>query len=83
MSCPPMRTLPRVYGMIDDRVRLIYVGKAKNLRSRLLSYFPENSRDPKAGKIISRTKRLVWEQSGDELAALLRELELIQRIRPK
>lgn len=74
---------PGVYGMIDDSDRLIYVGKAKNLRSRLLSYFRENSRDPKAGKIISRTKRLVWEQTGDELAALLRELELIQRIRPK
>ncbi len=74
---------PGVYGMLDDRDRLIYVGKAKNLRSRLLSYFRENSRDPKAGKIISRTKRLVWEQTGDELAALLRELELIQRLRPK
>ncbi|MBN9118056.1 MAG: GIY-YIG nuclease family protein [Planctomycetes bacterium] len=75
--------LPGVYGMIDNRDRLIYVGKAKNLRSRLLSYFRENSRDPKAGKIISQTRRLVWEQCGDELAALLRELELIQRIRPK
>lgn len=75
--------VPGVYGMIDDRDRLIYVGKAKNLRSRLLSYFRENSRDPKAGKIISRTKRLVWEQTGDELAALLRELELIQRLRPR
>src|SRR5215471_13579911 len=75
--------LPGVYGMIDRRDRLIYVGKAKNLRSRLLSYFRENSREPKAGKIIRQTKRLVWEQTGDELAALLRELELIQRIRPK
>lgn len=75
--------LPGVYGMLDNRNRLIYVGKAKNLRSRLLSYFRENSRDPKAGKIISQTKRLVWEQTGDELAALLRELELIQRLRPK
>ena len=75
--------LPGVYGMIDGRDRLIYVGKAKSLRSRLLSYFRENSRDPKAGKIIQQTKRLVWEQTGDELAALLRELELIQRIRPK
>jgi excinuclease ABC subunit C len=74
---------PGVYGMIDGRGRLVYVGKAKNLRGRLLSYFRENSRDPKAGKIIGQTKRLVWEQTGDELAALLRELELIQRIRPK
>lgn len=75
--------LPGVYGMLDKNDRLIYVGKAKNLRCRLLSYFRENSRHPKAGKIIQQTRRLVWEQTGDELAALLRELELIQRIRPK
>ncbi|MBM3979794.1 MAG: ethanolamine utilization protein [Planctomycetes bacterium] len=75
--------LPGVYGMIDARDRLVYVGKAKNLRARLLSYFRTNSRDPKAGKIIGQTRRLVWEQTGDELAALLRELELIQRVRPK
>ena len=62
---------------------MIYVGKAKNLRCRLLSYFRENSRDPKAGKIIQQTRRLVWEQTGDEFAALLRELELIQRLRPR
>ena len=74
---------PGVYGMINSRGRLIYVGKAKNLRSRLLSYFRENSRDPKAGKIIQQTRVLVWEQLSDELAALLRELELIQTLRPK
>lgn len=74
---------PGVYGMIDDRGRLVYVGKAKNLRARLLSYFRENSRDPKAGKIIRHTRVLVWEQIGDEFAALLRELELIQTLRPK
>jgi excinuclease ABC subunit C len=75
--------LPGVYGMLDKNDRLIYVGKAKNLRCRLLSYFRENSRHPKAGKIIQQTRRLVWERCGDELAALLRELELIQRLRPK
>jgi excinuclease ABC subunit C len=69
--------------MIDDRGRIVYVGKAKNLRSRLLSYFRTNSRDPKAGKIIQHTRTLVWEQTGDELAALLRELELIQSLRPR
>ncbi len=74
---------PGVYGMLDGRDRLIYVGKAKSLRCRLLSYFRENGRDPKAGKIIGQTRRLLWEQTGDEFAALLRELELIQRLRPK
>ena len=75
--------LPGVYGMYDDRGRIIYVGKAKNLRSRLLSYFRVGSRDPKAAKIIQHTRVLVWEQTGDELAALLRELELIQTLRPR
>ncbi len=74
---------PGVYGMFDVRGKLIYVGKAKNLRARLLSYFRENSRDPKASKILERTRMLVWEQTGDEFAALLRELELIQRLRPR
>ncbi len=75
--------LPGVYGMLNAHGRLVYIGKAKNLRARLLSYFRENSRDPKAGKIIEHTRTLVWEQTGDEFAALLRELELIQRLRPR
>jgi excinuclease ABC subunit C len=74
---------PGVYGMIDGRGRLIYVGKAKNLRVRLMSYFRAKSREPKAGKIIRHTRVLIWEQSGDEFAALLRELELIQTHRPR
>jgi excinuclease ABC subunit C len=74
---------PGVYGMIDARGRLVYVGKAKSLRCRLLSYFRDGSRDAKAGKIIRHTRVLVWEQTGDEFAALLRELELIQTLRPK
>jgi excinuclease ABC subunit C len=43
---------PGVYGMIDPRGRLIYVGKAKCLRARLLGYFRADSRDAKAGRII-------------------------------
>ncbi len=74
---------PGVYGMLDARGRVIYIGKAKNLRSRLLSYFRVNSRDPKAGRILRHTRTLVWEQAADEFAALLRELELIQSFCPR
>jgi excinuclease ABC subunit C len=79
-DCP---RLPGVYGMIDAKGELIYVGKAKNLRTRLLSYFRPKSRDPKAGRILKRTRRLVWEIASSEFAALLRELELIQRWQPR
>lgn len=74
---------PGVYAMLDALGRIIYVGKAKSLRSRLLSYFRENSRDSKATRILKRTRFLVWEHACDEFAALLRELELIQRHRPR
>jgi excinuclease ABC subunit C len=79
-DCP---RLPGVYGMVDPKGELIYVGKAKNLRVRLLSYFRWRSRDPKAGRILQRTRLLVWEIATSEFAALLRELELIQRWQPR
>src|SRR5205809_6003037 len=75
--------LPGVYGMVDEGGELIYVGKAKCLRSRLLSYFRPRSRDPKAGRILQHTRKLVWEYVPSEFAALLRELELIRRWRPR
>lgn len=74
---------PGVYAMLDQIGRIIYVGKAKLLRIRLLSYFREKGRDPKAGRILKRTRAIVWEHATDEFAALLRELELIQRYRPR
>lgn len=75
--------LPGVYGMLDPRNRLTYVGKAKNLRSRLLSYFRPNSRDAKAGKIVAQARSMVWETAPSEFAALLRELELIRAFCPR
>jgi excinuclease ABC subunit C len=74
---------PGVYGMVDPAGELLYVGKAKSLRARLLSYFRPNSRDPKAGRIIQSTRVIVWEHVSSEFAALLRELELIRRWRPR
>jgi excinuclease ABC subunit C len=74
---------PGVYGMLDKDDQLIYVGKAKNLRTRLHSYFRKKGRAPKAGKIIAQAKSIVWELVPSEFASLLRELELIRRWRPR
>jgi excinuclease ABC subunit C len=79
-SCPRR---PGVYGMVDPAGELVYVGKAKCLRARLLSYFRPNSRDPKASRIVQSTRVIVWEYTPSEFAALLRELELIRRWRPR
>ena len=75
--------LPGVYGMLDANGELIYVGKARSLRSRLMSYFRPKSREEKAGKIVAETRRIVWERSPTEFGALLRELELIRRWQPR
>jgi excinuclease ABC subunit C len=74
---------PGVYGMVSRKGELIYVGKAKCLRARLLSYFRTKSRDAKAGRILEHTKFITWEYAPSEFAALLRELELIRRWRPR
>lgn len=75
--------LPGVYGMIDIAGRLIYVGKSKLLRNRLLSYFLPNSEDEKAGRIIQSAQTIVWETQPSEFAALLREQWLIRTYQPK
>jgi excinuclease ABC subunit C len=69
--------------MLNAGHELIYVGKAKCLRSRLLSYFRRKSRDPKAGRILGHVRTIIWEYAASEFAALLRELELIRRWRPR
>jgi excinuclease ABC subunit C len=74
---------PGVYGMLNPHGELVYVGKAKCLRARLLSYFRPRSRDAKAGRIVQQTACLLWEASPSEFAALHRELELIRRWRPR
>jgi excinuclease ABC subunit C len=69
--------------MVAADGELIYVGKAKCLRTRLLSYFRRGSRDPKAGQIAKDARAVVWEPAPSEFAALLRELELIRRWQPR
>jgi excinuclease ABC subunit C len=75
--------LPGVYGMLDSQGSLIYVGKAKVLRARLMSYFRPNSRNEKAGRILQHTRSIVWESTPNEFSALVRELELIRKFRPR
>jgi excinuclease ABC subunit C len=72
-----------IYGMLDANEQLLYVGKAKNLRIRLLSYFRRKGRPAKAGRMVALARRVVWEVVPSEFASLLRELELIRRWRPR
>jgi excinuclease ABC subunit C len=73
---------PGVYAMLNANDEVIYVGKAKNLRTRLFSYFRVKGRDRKARRIVGRAKAIMWEVLPTEFTAFLRELELIRRWRP-
>ncbi len=78
--CP---RVPGVYGWVNADEQLIYVGKSKTLRHRLLSYFAKTPSDPKAFRIRRAASQLIWEPITHELLALLREQELIHRWRPE
>jgi excinuclease ABC subunit C len=75
--------VPGVYGMLDPLGRLIYVGKSKSLRNRLLSYFLPHNEEDKAGRIVQSTAAIVWEYQPSDFAALLREQYLIRTFRPR
>ncbi len=73
---------PAVYRMLDATGRVIYVGKAKRLRSRLLSYFRARYPENKAARILQATTDITWNPMPSEFAALLGELRQIWRYRP-
>jgi excinuclease ABC subunit C len=75
--------VPGVYGMLDRKGDLFYVGKSKSLRSRLLSYFAASSAPQKGGRIIENCRAIQWETQPSEFAALLREQQLIRRFSPR
>lgn len=73
---------PGVYRMLDAARRVVYVGKAKRLRTRLLSYFRAADSDEKAGRILRAAADVEWEYQPSEFAACLGELRQIRRFRP-
>jgi excinuclease ABC subunit C len=74
---------PGVYRMIASDGEIVYVGKSKRLRSRLLSYFRCAFPEEKGARILRDADRIEWEYMPSEFAALLGELRLIKRYRPR
>jgi len=74
---------PGVYRMIAADGEIVYVGKSKRVRSRLLSYFRGSFPEDKGARILRDADRIEWEYVPSEFAALLAELRLIKRFRPR
>jgi excinuclease ABC subunit C len=68
--------------MLDPTGRILYVGKAKALRTRLLSYFRARYPEDKAARILHAASDIRFDPSPSEFLAALTELALIRKHRP-
>ncbi len=73
---------PGVYRWLSPEGEVVYVGKSKRLRTRLMSYF-RCGPDEKGARIVREATRIEWDYTPSEFAALLEELRLIKRFRPR
>ncbi|MDR2306660.1 MAG: excinuclease ABC subunit UvrC [Paucimonas sp.] len=73
---------PGVYRMFDADARLLYVGKAKNLKKRLASYFRKAGLAPKTAALVGRIAQVETTITANETEALLLEQTLIKEWRP-
>ena len=84
---PPSGTIPATpgsYQFKDREGRVIYVGKAKNLRSRLSNYFQNPRKLPtRTRQMIETADSVEWIQVANEVEALMLEFSLIQRHKPR
>lgn len=77
-------TEPGVYTFRDSHDRVIYVGKAKNLRARLSNYFQDlNQLHPRTRAMVTTANRVVWTVVSSELEALNLEYTWIKRFNPR
>ena len=77
-------TLAGVYQFKDRDGKIIYIGKAKNLRNRVRSYFQKNkSQSPKTITMMKNARNLDWIVVENEVEALITEANLIKAYRPR
>ncbi len=74
---------PGVYRMVDAHGAVLYVGKAKNIRKRIMSYARPTAYDSRIERMIAATAALEFVSTRTETEALLLEANLIKRLRPR
>src|SRR5690348_15265796 len=84
---PPAGTIPDApgsYQFKDSDGRVIYVGKAKSLRSRLSNYFQSpSSLPPRTAQMVATAESVEWIQVRNDVEALMLEYNLIKEHRPR
>ena len=78
-----LTALPGVYRMLDERGEILYVGKARNLRQRVTSYFRENHGSAKTASLVAHIRAIEVTVTHTETEALLLESILIKEHQPR
>ena len=76
-------TSPGVYRMIGAAGEVLYVGKAKSLKKRVVAYARPTGHDSRIARMIAATTALEFVSTASETEALLLEANLIKRLRPR
>ncbi len=73
---------PGIYQMIGERDQVIYVGKARDLKKRVSSYFSKTAKDPKTTALVKHIKNIEIIATRTENEALILEANLIKKFKP-
>ncbi len=74
---------PGVYRMLDEQSRVLYVGKARNLRARVSNYARPSGHSRRIARMISETASMMFLTTRTETEALLLEQNLIKQLKPR
>jgi len=74
---------PGVYRMFDEHETLLYVGKAKSLKKRVMAYTKYKGHSVRIQRMIRATQSMEFVITGSETEALLLEASLIKRLKPR